>query len=80
MRFGFVGVGEEDVNVGSVGRGDRREELAGDDGAGESGLGPVEDELGLAARSGVLPGDAAADGAPPPAGTVTWISAVKRSV
>ena len=63
MRFRFVGVGEEDVNVGSVGRGDGWEELASDDGAGEAGLGPVEDELGFAAGSGVLPGDAAADGA-----------------
>src|SRR5579864_2958815 len=61
VRFGLVGVGEEDVDVGSVGCGDWRKELAGDDGAGEAGLGPVKDELCLAARCGVLTGDAAAD-------------------
>ena len=40
--------------------GDGVEELAGDDGAGEAGLGPVEGVLGAVAGQALLCGDAAA--------------------
>ncbi len=53
----FVLLGDVDAHVGG---GDGLEELAGDDGSGEVGLGPLEGELGAVAGKALLGGDSAA--------------------
>jgi len=45
VGFFFVLFGDEGADVGDAGDGERCEELAGDDGAGEAGFGPVEGVL-----------------------------------
>jgi len=57
---GFVGLGDVDVDVADAGGDDGLDELAGDDGSGEAGLGPLEGVLGAVAGEALGSGDAGA--------------------